>query len=103
VFARAHISLLPINDLVLQVYFHFVSARRNVENLWMITGHRFWSGLYSIDEYERTLGGAGHDDLGRVRRRRFAREPAAGGKPRQCNQYEDSQSLCPRFATKTEG
>jgi hypothetical protein len=39
VFAEAHIGVLPIDDLVTRVYFHFVDARRYVENLWMIADH----------------------------------------------------------------
>lgn len=66
-FAGAHKGLLPIDDLVTHLYFHFVGTRGDVENLWMIADRRFLSSLQSIDEYDRTPGGAGHDELGRVR------------------------------------
>ena len=67
VFAEDHKGLLPIDDLVTHLYFHFVGTRGDVEHLWMIAGRRFLSSLQSIDEYDRTTRGAGHDDLGRVR------------------------------------
>ena len=102
-FAATHIGILSINDRVTHVYFHFVVAGRDHQNLRMIVARRGLTGLHAVDEYERSQRRAGHDDLCRVRRRRFAREPTAGGKPSQGNQYEDSQSLCPRFATKRGG
>jgi len=67
VFAEAQKSLLPIDDLVTHLYFHFVGTRGDVENSWMIADRRFLSSLQSIDEYDRTLRSAGHDELGRVR------------------------------------
>ena len=78
-FTEAHIGILTINDLVPRVYFHFVDARRDDENLWMIADRRFLSGLQSIDEDNRTCGGTGHDDLSRIRQLLFPRtEPTAG-------------------------
>lgn len=102
-FAGTDIGILSIDDRVSHVYFHFVGAGRDHQDLRMIIARRGLSGLHAVDEHERGYRRAGHDDLRRVRRRRFAREPTAGGKPGQCNQYEDSQSLCPRFASKTRG
>jgi len=79
VFAEAHIGVLPIDDLVTRVYFHFVDARRYVENLWMIADHGWLSRLQAIYEYERLRRGAGHDDLRRIRQLLSPRtEPTAG-------------------------
>ena len=78
-FTEGHIGILPINDLVPHVYFHFVDARRDDENLWMIADRRFLSGLRSVDEDKRTRGSTGHDDFGRIRQLLFPRtEPSAG-------------------------
>ena len=77
-FTEGDIGIFPINDLVPRVYFHFVDARRDDENLWMIADRRFLSGLRSIDVDKRTRGGAGHDDLSRIRQLLFPRtEPTA--------------------------
>jgi hypothetical protein len=102
-FAGTDIGILSIDDRVTHVYFHFVGAGRDHQNLRMIIARRRLSGLHAVDEHERSHRRAGHDDLCRVRRRRFSGEPTAGGKPSQCNQYEDSQWLCPRLAMKTGG
>jgi hypothetical protein len=82
-FAGTDIGILPIDDSVTHVYFHLVSAGRDHQNLRMIVARRGLSGLHAVDEHERSRGRAGHDDLCRIRGRRFAREPTAGGKPGQ--------------------
>jgi hypothetical protein len=78
-FAEAHIGILSINDRITHVYFHFVDAGRDVQNLRMIVDRRGLSGLQTIYEYDRTCWGAGHDDLSWIRRLHFPRtEPTAG-------------------------
>jgi len=39
-FAESHIGILSIDDRVTQMYFHFVGAGRDVQNLRMIVGRR---------------------------------------------------------------
>src|SRR5271165_3895458 len=100
VFAGADVGILPIDDGVTQVYFHFVRAGCDSQDLGAVVALDCLSALYTIDEHERICRGAGHDDLSRVRHRRLARKPTAGGKGSQGNQYENSHALRPRFATK---
>jgi hypothetical protein len=101
-FAETHVGILSIDDCVTHVYFYFVGAGRDVQNLRMIVAGRFLSGLTAIDENERSRRGTGHDELRLVRQGSFPRtEPTASGYAGQCKQYEDSQSVCPRIMTKT--
>jgi len=87
VFANTHVGILSINDSIAHVYFHFVSAGRDIESLWMVVGWRRLSGLYTIYKDERTDRGAGHDELARVRRPRLTgTEPTAGGQAGQHNE-----------------
>jgi hypothetical protein len=77
--AEIHVGVFSINDRVAHMYFHFVGSGRDPQNLRMIVECCFSSGLQTIDEHERTHGGAGHNDLGRIRRLRSLRgEPTAG-------------------------
>jgi len=79
VLPQADIGILSINDRVTHVYFHFVSAGRDGENLRMIVDRRRRSGLQTIYEYDRTRWGTGHDDLGWIRHLHLPRrEPTAG-------------------------
>ena len=39
-FAATHIGILSIDDRVTHMYFHFVGAGRDVQNLRMIVGRR---------------------------------------------------------------
>jgi hypothetical protein len=78
-FAATHIGILSINDRITHVYFNFVGAGRDVQNLRMIVSRRRLSGLQTIYEDHRIRRRAGHDDLGWIRHRHFPRtEPAAG-------------------------
>ena len=92
-FTGTHIDLLSIDECGIQVYFHFVGSRGNVEHLRTIIRRGRLPGLDVIDEDERTLGSTRDDELSRVRRMRFVQtDPTAAGQAGQCNQYEDSQS-----------
>jgi hypothetical protein len=79
-FAGTHIGILSIDDCVAQVYFYFVGAGRDVQNLRMIVAGRYLSGLPAIDEHERSHRGTGHDEFSLLRQWSLPRtEPTAGG------------------------
>ncbi|MEA3135085.1 MAG: hypothetical protein QOG17_2931 [Gammaproteobacteria bacterium] len=48
VFAESHVGILSINDRVTHVYFHFMGAGRDVQNLRMIIARRCLSGLQTV-------------------------------------------------------
>jgi hypothetical protein len=78
VLPEADIGILSINDRVTHVYLHFVGPGRDVQNLRVIVERRWLSGLLTIDEYDRTRWGTGHDDLGWIRNLHLPRKPTAG-------------------------
>jgi hypothetical protein len=65
--AATHIGILSVDDRVTHMYFHFVAAGCDVQNLRIIVVRRCLSGLYAIYKDERTHWGAGYDELGRFR------------------------------------